>query len=500
MAVSQRSSAVAWWDRIAAGGSYISVVVIGPRKCGKSRLFTSLAADADRDLVVWDALSLARADSTHEVWSALWAVLGMEEPAPGDRPTEHLDLQLECSERSVTLVVDRWDQAIDGRDRSPSAPEHCYEVLDALARFSINQGRDRDRTAGFLSLVLLTSFPDASDLQYFASDAQRATFERLSQTITRTFNTERFPMLTRVEAEALLLDEGLSAAEARTVATACGGWPQLLLDAAEAVRGHGGSLTDALDRVRDVRVPDLLNTGVYKWLRHRPEVKNHRRDPAEFLETRLAAGDSPDMFGLPHDYARPQRVAPLIRRSLHRRFLVVDTENLYVPFSKDDRAHPGAYDPDGFVWHLQEQVVPWLHALREQHDVDAADVYFIGRTPERIDRAVGDPSVMPGHRQWLTDAVRQKERKERRHEADHSDDTLIAGRIGKLSGQHPLANVVLVSSDMDVPMVLAEFADKIWIAAPWPVSRALRAMFAGTGRFTEAALGERPRPVAQVRA
>ena len=211
-----------WWEQAKARGRYVVGVVIGPRKCGKTSWFANLAADPTQDVVLWKVLRVARARTTDEVWSDLWKLLGFSTHGAGDDPIEHLEMGLEIRGRGLTLVVDDWDRAIE--ERGASVSDACYEVLDALARFCIDQARERDRSV-FLGLVLLTSLPDTADLQYFAKTAQRATFERLSQVVTRSFDTLRFPMLDREEARRCSPTRGSAGGRPGSSQTrAAGGW------------------------------------------------------------------------------------------------------------------------------------------------------------------------------------------------------------------------------------------------------------------------------------
>lgn len=470
----ERSTARAWWQSVKEGGRYVVGVVIGPRKCGKSTWFAELAADPAEDVVLWKVMGVARAGCPDEVWRDLWRTLAVPVHDDGDDPLEHLELVLGERERGLTLVVDDWHWAVEGRTPSDA----CYEVLDTLSRWCIDQVRDRRRRT-FLGLLLLTSLPDSSDLQYFASAAQRPTFERLSQVVTRSFTTERFPMLSRAEAEALLRERGLPKRKARTVATACGGWLRLLLTAAEVVADHDGPVEAALTEVCEKYLPSLLEESVYHWLRRRPEV---RREPAEYLEIQLADGRPPSQFGLPHDFDDRARAAPLIRRALGRTFMFVDTENIGMPFWTHARKDPGAYAPGGVRRDVQERVGSWLRALRTEYDVDADDVSLIGVSPERIVDTVGPAT--PGHPFWPPPEMRIKH-------GDSADDYLLIGLIGKIAGRHPLARFVLVTGDMDAPGAHSRLGtlDQITVAAPWTVSKRLRPYFEGTGRLVENGLG-----------
>jgi hypothetical protein len=476
----ERQSAADWWRGVTTRGRFVVAVVIGPRQSGKSTWFAQLAADPAQNVVVWRAMSVARASTTDEVWCDLWKVLGMPAHLPGDDPLEHLELVLDDRARPLTLVVDDWDRAVEGRGTTVS--DACYEVLDTLSRFCLDQIRNERKC--YLGLALLTSLPDTSDLQYFARAAQRPTFERLSQLVTRSFAAERFPLLDREESEGVLVAEGLSRRDARKVASACGGWLRLLLKAAKVAREHEGTVAGALTEVCDEHVPGLLKDAVYDWLAKRPAV---RRDPGEYLETQLAEGRAPVGFGLPHRFDDPARVAPLIQRSLRRTFLVVDTENIYMPFKKHEERESSAYAPDGMARHVQRLVGRWLKELCARHEIDDDDVYFVGVRPERIDDTVG--AATAGHRRPVSDLLLDKQRRTGELDKGHTDDSLLTGLVGERAGRYPLSEIVLVSGDMDAPMLLEPLRDRIWVAAPWTVSPKLRRVFADTGRLSENGLG-----------
>ena len=259
-------------------------MVIGPRKCGKTSWFADLAADPTQDVVLWKVLRVARARTTDEVWSDLWKLLGFSTHGAGDDPIEHLEMGLEIRGRGLTLVVDDWDRAIE--ERGASVSDACYEVLDALARFCIDQARERDRSV-FLGLVLLTSLRT----QLTSSTSRRPHSER-----PRAALAGRHPVVRHLAlpdagpggGQGAARRRGARPAGGRVVADACGGWLGLLQEAARVVRDHDGSPAEALGDVRDLRLPSLLDDSVYKWLALRPEVG--RRHPPEYLEQHLADG------------------------------------------------------------------------------------------------------------------------------------------------------------------------------------------------------------------
>ena len=65
--------------------------------------------------------------------------------------------------------------------------------------------------------------------------------------------------------------------------------------------------------------------------------------------------------------------------------------------------------------------------------------------------------------------------------------------IAQCAARNPMAWFLLVTGDMDAPMVLGQLGtlDRVSVAAPWTVSRRLRAYFADreVGRLTENGLG-----------
>ena len=139
------------------------------------------------------------------------------------------------------------------------------------------------------------------------------------------------------------------------------------------------------------------------------------------------------------------------------------------------------------VRHVQKLVYRWLETLCAQHEIDDDDVYFIGVRQERIDDTVGPATA--GHRRPVSDLLLAKQKRTGELDKGHIDDSLLTGLVGERAGRYPLAEIVLVTGDMDAPMLLQDLRERIWVAAPWTVSPKLRAVFADTGRLSENGLG-----------
>lgn len=470
---------VRWWSSVAGRGRYAHLVVVGPRKSGKSAFFERRAAAGE--VVLWDVRRVARARSMAEVWADLFALLGIE--AVGDRPIEDLEDHLDTLERGPVLVVDHWDEAVA---RSAQVPDHCYEVLDQLSRFCLGQAMARPPGEACLGIVLLTSLPAPADLEFFTRTAQRPTFERLSKLITRLFVTEPFPALDRTDAVQVLAGDGVPPAAAGEVADACGGWLWLLREAAAAVRAHGDWSPAAVEHVRDRRLPALLDESVLKWLAVRPDVLG---DPRNHLAQHLAAGRSPADVGVPHAFGDPERAAPLIRQYLTRTFLVVDTENVSAPFLRHAVVEPDAY-ADG---DLQGWFSEWLRRLRGHYDITAEDVWLVGRSPARIDNIVGPQT--PGKRVALSKPLKDKARGR-----DGSDDSLLTASVTQQAARNPLASFVIAAEDADSPLVLelVGILDQVIVCAPWRVSKSLRERISDPARLREYTFPRRrPREVSE---
>lgn len=479
MTIVERPSANEWWAELKERGRFVMAVVLSARRCGKTTWFGRLAADPARDVVMWEPRRVAHL-AEPEVWEHLLEMLGMPAPLPGDDPREHLSLMLE-HRGDVTLVVDDWDLAVERSEGGARVSDACYAVLDAVMDFCLNQPGAGDRSA-FLGLVFLTSLPDTDDLSLFAHNARRPAFERISLTVTRCFHNVLFPMLDQVEAEAVLRSRGLSRRDAERVAVACGGWLGLLQDAADVVREHPGSVVEALGKVCDERVPGLLHASVYEWLAKR----GTGRIPAEYLETRLAEGDTPAEFALPHEFGEPTRLAPLLRRSLHRTFMFVDTEQLWYTCQRKMRRDPGAFTGEPFEVHLRRSGRHWVQDLCERYDVDGQDVFLIGKQQWRIDATVGSPT--PWHSYPVPEELQAKQRRDGTFAKNHTDDTLLMKLVSGHASRHPMAELILVTGDMDTPMLLKEYLGRLRVESPGHVSAALSDLFAGTRRLAEYAM------------
>ncbi|WP_018686914.1 ATP-binding protein [Actinokineospora enzanensis] len=470
-----------WWSSVSERGRYVHMVVVGPRKSGKSAFFERLAERGD--VILWDVRRVARAQSTRAVWADLFAALGID--AAGERPIEDLEDHLDTLARGPVLVVDHWDEAVDGRERQ--VPDHCYEVLDELSRFCLGQAMTRPAGEACLGIALLTSLPAPSDLEFFTRAVHRTTFERLSKLITRLFVTEPFPALDKEDGERLLVAEGVPAASAGEVADACGGWLWLLLEAADAVRDHGAWTAGAVEQVRDRRLPALLDASVVKWLVERPQVVG---PPMDYLAQELAAGRLPAELGVPHAFDDPRRAAPLIRQLLTKTFLVVDTENIWAPFHRHAEVEPERY-PDGVEKSVGAWVGEWVRRLCKYHDVAVEDVWLIGRSPGKIDAIVGPDT--PGERFGLSKPLKDKAKGR-----DGSDDNLLTAKVTQQAVRNPFASFVLATEDGDSSHVLEIIGllDQVVVCTPWRSSKRLRELMADPARLREFTFPKgRPREV-----
>ncbi|WP_439382101.1 hypothetical protein [Amycolatopsis lexingtonensis] len=459
-----------WWASVTGRGRYVNLVVVGPRKSGKSALFAGLASRGN--VVLWDVRRLARARSTGEVWADLFSTLGAG--PVGERPIEDLADHLDTLERGPVLVVDHWDEAVDGRGHE--VPDHCYEVLDELSRFCLGQAMTRQPGEACLGIALLTSLPAPSDVEHFSRAVRRPTFERLSTMITRLFVTEPFPALDKADAECVLAARGVPAELTSAVADACGGWLWLLCEAADAVRAHGGWTEEAIEHVRAERLPVLLDEAIVKWLAARPGV---RGAPLDHLARQLSAGRPPAEFGVPHAFGDLRQAAPLIRQLLSRTFIVVDIENVRVPHQRHADVDPEAY-PDGVEKYLQQWIGEWLRVLRARHNVGPGDVWFVGRSPALIDAVVG--AQTPGQRLALPEPLRKKAK-----QGDNSDDTLLTAKVTQQAERNPFASFVLATGDADHSFVLdiIGLLDQIVVSAPWRASDELRKRLPDRTRLRE---------------
>src|SRR6266700_1287896 len=102
-----------WWARVKSRGRYPLVVVVGPRKTGKTTWFGQMAADSGGYVVLWEVIRAARLPTTADVWRELWRVLGVQAPGVSDSPLEYLEMCLDSLGHSLTLVIDEWDRAVD---------------------------------------------------------------------------------------------------------------------------------------------------------------------------------------------------------------------------------------------------------------------------------------------------------------------------------------------------------------------------------------------------
>ena len=475
--VSFRSHAL-WWARVKSPGRYPLVVVVGPRKTGKTTWFEQLAADPGQHLVVWEVIRAARLPTTQDVWGELWQVIGVPAPGGAESPTAYLEECLDFLGHSVTLVVDDWDRAFD--KHKAAAGEACYEVLDTLARYCLDQTRSRNRVH-FLGLVLVSSVPSPGDLTHFARTVERTTFARLSGLITRSFTVESFPYLDLDESKAVLALRGVGKKAADKIAPACGGWLWLLERAAAAVTRYGAWNQKAHQHVRDVGVPEALES-VLTSIEQRPEVQ--RRVPAiDYLARELADGVLPGEFGLPHDYEDPAQAAPLVRQSLTRTYMAVDTENLRVPFKHDyDRRPDAPQYADGLDAFMQRNAGHWLQWIADKHGIADYDILLVGRSTQTILATVG-PGVR-GKYHFLPEELREKGKKK---ESDHTDDTLLTALVAQLEARNRLASFVLVTGDMDSPLILEQLdaLRHVTVYTPWSSSSAVRVRLQDEGRLRE---------------
>ena len=466
------SPVAAWWRSLAGRGRYAHAVIVGPRKCGKSTWFATLEERSPDAVQVWNVRPLARAESTGQVWASLFGRLGVAADLAAD-PVDVLDAYLDDRESGVTLVVDDWDAAVDGRGAAVS--DACYEVLDTLARHCLEQAVQRPSGA-CLGLVLVTSLPDVIDLEHFARAVQRPTFEKLSMLITRSFQAHRFPLLGRGGARAVLAGEGVPGHLVDAVATDCGGWLWLLLEAAQvAVRVQRWSDRERIE-ISDQRIPVMLHASLLRYLADRPPVQMFGRDPMTYLMQELARHRDPRAFGLPTDFDDESKLAPLFDRLFRRTFLVVDTENVRIPFQHHAEVYPELY-PEGIDAFLRHHVGQWLERLQDETGTAPADTWLIGRSTGRIDATVG--SQTPGMRLFLPARNLEKKNREERkrpRESDSTDDALLTGLLSQHVERHPLARFILVSGDADAPLLLDCLGaiEPVTVYTPWRAGDSLK--------------------------
>jgi hypothetical protein len=417
------------------------------------------------------------------VWLDLWRRFGLTDPL-ADNPIEQLESWLDAG-GGVVLVVDDWDAAMDGRGAAVS--DACYEVLDTLCRFCINQVFQRP-AGPHLGILLLTSLPAAEDLEYFTRAVQRPTFERLSGLVTRSFAVERFPALVRTDAENILRDRGVAEEYVDAMARDCGGWLWLLEEAAAAAAAADGSWDAAVvDDFRFRRLPALIDEAVLRRVAERHEVRVQNREPMDYLIRELTRRRSPADFGLPTKWGDDSSLPGLLSGLLRRTFLVVDVENLRLPFTRRARAVPAEF-PDGVNNYMQEHVGGWIARLAAEFDVADEDVWLVGKNLRRINTTVGDATV--GQR-FFVEALAEKEVVS----GGSSDDLLAATKIVKQAEQHPFAQFVLVSEDGDLPAVLALLGTsrQVTVCTPWRASKVTRRSLDGW-QIREHGLGV-PRPI-----
>ena len=455
--ISFEGSFSAWWRGATARESFVHSVVVGPRRTGKTEWFRTLAQHDPPTAVLWNVRLSARRVSTDDVWADLGLLLGIDRlwADPVKRLARYLD---DFEDEGPILVVDDWDAAVD--TRGLAVPDACYEVLDALARFCLEQAIDRVGRP-CLGLALITSLPDAIDLEYFARAVQRPAFERLSKLVTRSFLVEHFPNLTVADSERYLISEGVREEDAAAVAPLAGGWLWLLSELAKARASDGTLNTSAIEFVRDSRLPGLLDEAVLRVVAQRHEVRLSASEPLDYAVREITGGRLPRTFGLPSNYDDETLLAPLVASLLDRTFLVVDTENLRLPFQRHGEVVPSAY-PDGHDAFMQRHLGEWLRRLQRSFRVADEDVVLVGRGVHRIDTTVG--ATMPGKREFVS-ALTQKDKQK----GGNSDDLIAAATIARFAEQHPLAKIVLVSEDGDLPAVMhrAGISNQLIVCTPW---------------------------------
>lgn len=481
-----RDEARTWWASVTGGGAYVHAVVLGPRKCGKTSYFRRLSEEPASRVRLWTLPRLTRAGTPEEVWSDLWRLLGIPEPRgeDGSDPGGILDAYCGTLDEGPIVVIDDWDGAVDGRGTEVS--DACYEVLDALARHCVGQDAVQTKTAT-LGLVLLTSLPDAADLEYFARAVHRQTFERLSNLITRLFRSERFPFLSRAGSEQVLTGSGVPAGIAGEIAAACGGWLWLLTEAAGLFNEAGRWDAETRTRLREQRLPPLLEESLFKHLDARPEVRASGRAPLVYLGAELKAGRAPAAFGLPHLFDDEKILPPLIGELLNRTFLLVDTESLRMPYQRHAKVSPHSY-PDGLEPFLQATLGPWLTGLIRDHGVRDDDATLIGRNAARIDATVG--AALPGRRVALPRGLQDKSR----GAGDSSDDQLLIASLIQQAERFPLAQFIVVSADADAPLIFSrvDIARRLMVITPWKASARLDGVVPGENIIEHSLRAPRP--------
>ena len=467
---------LSWWRGVLCREEYVKAVVLGARKTGKTTFFRALAelpAASDpvlHKVVYWPVRRLARRQTAAEVRAALWRVLGVDpelEQAvedPEDLWEDMLTAAMTGAGAPIVLVVDDWDGTLE--TGGAAVPEACYEVLDELCRYvALTQRSSRDGGPRF-GLVLLTSLPDAQDLQLFARHIQRPAFERLSGVVCRLFSGEPFPHLTTEDALALLADRGLTDEDADRVLADCGGWLGLLELAAEAATAEGGWTPEARRRVAEETLPSLLRTSLYPVLARRAGAGGGRQSGADYLASRLAS-DGSDRFGFPRG-VDGARFPGIVQDHRLRRYLVVDTENLIMAYERDLVARPAVYGNERLSTWLPAALRPVIEELAAgdpQDGTPTAEVVLVGRNRERIAQGLG--ADLPGLRLFVDAGERVASRK------DGTDDLLLSSWIAQREAEAPSTEFLLLSGDQDAPVALRSLVRRLTICTPWEAARVL---------------------------
>lgn len=436
-------------------------LVLGPRRDGATTFFRAISAE-DEDVVHWPMRGgVARLRTVEQVRQALWDAIGSTPPGAAD-PDRSLATLLDelfvGRTTDLVLVVDDWSSAVE------SVSDACYEVLIDLALYAGHTQLARGRAAN-LALVFVTEMLNRDDVQYLARRTQRPAFDRLSGIITRLFHQSHVPFLDREEAVQVCLDLGVERADAESIAAESGGWLWLLQACcAAAVDAGGWFAVDVGSRHRIVT--DAIAGAVLPVLMRRPAAAEKGLDGFAYLADQLTRG-APQDVGVPAAFAadgvrRTARPAPLVAAVLVRRVMLVDVENIRMPFhlAERDAIRRGGLTPypPGAHEFLKRRFAEWIPTLRDRFRVEPDDVWFCGQSTRLINRTIGD---IPGQRIPVPRAVEHKE---------HLDDMRLGMTAVDVRRLHPSAHVLVVAEDGDTPLMLAELGildRQVTVVTPW---------------------------------
>lgn len=432
------------------------VGICGAIKSGKTTLFQELEnrqPDPELKWVYWDLVRDIN-KSPESFWRKFEKKIGVPAGAFSkcleasiDEVAQHLTEVLKSylegeSYGKIVVALDNWDTAQSGDEVASGALANLIGAASDVVVDGI----------GALTIVGITKSPSREALLEWGryKRAQgNPNFERLSGTIDRMGVFHEVAHLSEATAVQFAQKLGASEGQAESVADFSGGWIGLIVSA---------DYTLLFDEDQKDRMAKTMKELVSSWvLRVAAIALDMKPVPGNITSIVNKAIHKNIELALPK---HGTRFAPVVARALDaKKYLVVDSENLYMPFSnewdkyKDDNLeyveniladhvgniHPGQ-EPQVFA---RKELYRFIQTIADDYVGENCSIIIIGKSKERVKKIFGDVD-------WK---VLVSDGEHRRNQGEHVksgvDDMIGTAFLTSTHTEEPTSELFVICSDKD---------------------------------------------------